>query len=178
MPPNVGFNDIGFWIPLLASSFIVAALIWRRGTRISRRSAISYAALALGIALVGVTLFVISPDSASLAIPPAWSQVFTFVAAVCYFLLFRGRGPRLSGWPECYVVGTYSMILVDAVRTYLIPLPVALSTVYWGGNGMNDLVFQFGWYMGTMFLFDWILYLLLVKSVEQFRLALALRRRR
>lgn len=72
--------------------------------------------LNVGITFVGVVLFVVSPDSTSLALPLAWSQDFTIIAGLCYGLLFFKRGRRPSELLECYAIGTYSMILVDAGR--------------------------------------------------------------
>jgi hypothetical protein len=48
------------------------------------------------------------------------------------------------------VIGVYGEILSDFTRSYIVP--VGFSPVYWGGAGVNDLIFQLGFLMAILYL--------------------------
>lgn len=64
-----------------------------------------------------------------------------------YAIFFEPKRLIPIGMLECYAVGTFAMILNDVVRTFVIGLPVSISTAYFGGSGEADLIFQFGIFM-------------------------------
>ena len=150
--PGVGLNSVGFDLPLLAAALITVALAGFRHARLSRGGAVAYASAFVVPAVGSVLLFVMAPDPGSLAIPEGWGLALMIGSGTLYAALFVGRRLISVGILEAYAIGTYAMVANDVLRTYFVPLPVAVRMLYWGGNGVFDLVFQFGLYSAATFL--------------------------
>ncbi len=148
---SVGLNPIGFYAPLYLASFIIVVLAGYRRFRITKASLRDYLAVFLAIIVVSVILFQIAPDPQSLSIPQDWSLGMMLGSGVLYSLLFTRKRLITTGMLEAFAIGTYAMITNDAVRTFVLPLSVSLPIIYWGGNGTQDLIVQFGIFMWAAF---------------------------
>lgn len=147
----VGLNLVGFDVPVVVSSLIVAGLATYRRFRIGVKSLVSYAIVLSGISLTSVTLFYASPYPRTLNIPSDWSLLFMLSSGVTYAAFFLSRRAILVGMLECYAIGTFAMVLCDVIRTWVIGLPVNLPVVYFGGDGFGDMVLNLGIFMQSTF---------------------------
>ncbi|MBI3022505.1 MAG: hypothetical protein HYY68_02110 [Thaumarchaeota archaeon] len=148
---SVGLNLVGFYIPLYLSLLIIVVLAGYRRFRVSRGGFARYLIAFVTITIVSVVLFLVAPDPKRLSIPQEWSLSLMVGSGVLYSIFFVKRRLISIGLLEAYAMGTFAMIANDAIRTFLIPLPVGLPIVYWGGSGAIDLIVQFGLFMFATF---------------------------
>ena len=148
MYPRVILDLIGFWFPFFVAADIVAWLGYRIRRHISRVGLAKYAGLILWISILTDVLFIASGNPVGLSQSSA--QLLIIVSTLSYGVLFYGTRPVISAAFECYTVGVYAEILSDFARSYIIP--TSFSPVYWGGAGVNDLIFQLGFLMAILYL--------------------------
>jgi len=146
-------NFVGFDIPMAVSLTMAVLLAWFRSLKISRRSFISYAGVFVTITALMVLLFWYSPDPQSLSMPARWAELFVGASGILYIVFFIERRLITVGMAEAYAIGTFAAATTDAVRTLILPLPVKVAVVHWGGSGMMDLDFQLGIAMAALFAF-------------------------
>lgn len=139
---------VGFWFPFFISAdiVIVLGLVVRRH-KTSRAGLARYVGLVLWISIFSDVLFQYSPDRINLT--QNLSLVLILVSTFSYGVLFYRKRTIIESVFECYVIGVYAEILTDFARSYIIVPP--LATVYWGGAGMNDLIFTLGYYMAMAY---------------------------
>ena len=147
--PKVVLDLVGFWFPFFVSADIVVILGFRlRKHRITRLGLIKYVGLILWISIITDILFLGSGNRAGL--PQGSVPFLILLSTLSYGVLFFRSKPVLSSVFECYVVGVYAEILSDFARSFIVP--VSFSPVYWGGDGINDLIFQLGYLMAILYL--------------------------
>jgi len=146
--PKVVLDLVGFWFPFFVAADIVAWLGFRIRRRISRAGLAKYIGLILWISIVTDVLFLVSGNQVGLSQSSA--RLLIIMSTLSYGVLFYRSRPVISAAFECYVVGVYAEILSDFARSYIIP--ASFSPVYWGGAGVNDLIFQLGLLMAILYL--------------------------
>lgn len=144
-------NLVGFVLPTIASVAIILKLAWIRNFNISRNSLACYFAVVVTVTGILAFLFWYAPDPKSLAIPETWADLFAVFSGGMYAALFTRRRLITIGMAEAYALGTISAGATDAIRTFLLPLPVVAPVVHWGGGGIMDLDFQLGIAMTSIF---------------------------
>ena len=149
--PTVVLDLVGFWIPFDLSLAFTVILAAYRKFRTAEKGLVRYLALVISIGLVATFLFEVSPNPQTLELPKSWSLSLMLGSGVLYALVFWGRRLIAIGVFEVYAVGTYAMILSDLVRTYLLPLPVSVPTIYIGGGGERDMILNAGLFMVGVF---------------------------
>lgn len=143
-------NLVGFILPVGFSTAVVLVLAWYRGFRVSRRSAFSYGVVFSAVTVTLVTLFWYAPNPSSLSLPESWAEFFVASAGLLYTAFFVRRRLITIGMAEAYAMGTLAAAATDAIRTLVLPLPVDVPVVYWGGSGLMDMDFQTGFGMASV----------------------------
>lgn len=147
----VVLDTVGFWVPFdLSLAFTVALAVYRR-FRTTKWVLARYLVLVVSIGLFAAFLFEVAPNPQTLALPKSWSLSLMLGSGVVYTLVLWGRKLITTGVFEVYAIGTYAMILSDLVRTYLLPLPGSVPTIYIGGAGEGDMIFNTGIFMVLAF---------------------------
>jgi hypothetical protein len=144
-------NLVGFVLPTIASIAIILLLARIRKFNISRNGLVYYFAVVVTVTGVLAVLFWNAPDPKSLTIPETWAELFAVFSGGLYTALFMRRRLITIGMAEAYALGTISAGATDAIRTFLLPLPVVAPVVHWGGGGIMDLDFQLGIAMMSIF---------------------------
>jgi len=144
-------NLVGFVIPMGISMATVVLLAWFRRFRMSRRSLILYTVVFSATTAFMVILFWYSPNPQSLSMPGSWAELLAGVSGVLYIVSFVERRLIIIGIAEAYAIGTFAAAATDAIRTLILPLPITVNVVHWGGYGMFDLDFQTGIALAAVF---------------------------
>lgn len=127
---------------------MATSLGFRIRRHISRVDLAKYAGLILWVSILTDVLFVASGNPVGLS--PSSARLLIIVSTLSYGVPFCRSRPIISATFECYVVGVYAEILSDFAKSYIIP--ASFSPVYWGGAGVNDLIFQLGLLMAILYL--------------------------
>jgi hypothetical protein len=170
----VEVSPLGFLLPIILS---VCLLFVSRPSAVTGKRTRGFRGRNLWLvvaifALASTLIFVLTQNLyGSVEIPVSWAIWIVPVGAITgslYGMVNGRRSSVLEGFANCYVVGALGLVLSDMIRT-LARLTVAQEIV-WGGEGLHDLVFWFGIYIGM----GWVVFRLVCpKLIGLFSDALA-----